>query len=64
MASHPNARNAQIYPLTSESSASKANYFGMDLVDPVYRNKSLAVLHGWHAAKAFLYLRTMRARNA
>jgi hypothetical protein len=36
----------------------------MDLVDPVYRNKSLAVLHGWHAAEAFLYMRTIRARNA
>ena len=40
--------NSGIYPLSSEASASKANYSGMDIVDPVYKAASLSVLHGWH----------------
>ena len=50
--------NGVLYPLTSEHQASQADYAGMDVVDPVYAAAQTSVLHGWHAAEAFLYLRT------
>jgi hypothetical protein len=54
------ALNSGIYPLSSEAAASRANYSGMDIVDPAYKAASVSVPHGWHAAEAFLALLTLK----
>ena len=44
------------YPLSWESDSKDANYEGMNVIDPIYAQTKLCVIHGWHASEMFLVL--------
>ena len=48
--------NKEDTPLSWEVDASKADYDGMALVAPKYKDTKTCVPHAWHAAEMFLYI--------
>lgn len=44
------------YPLSWESESRDADYEGMNVIDPIYAQIKLCIMHGWHASEMFLVL--------
>lgn len=56
LGSHNGKIGNQLYPLTWESYAGKADYSGMMFIDPIYYRTKTSVPHAWHSAEMFLLL--------